>query len=69
MPRICKTDGLITLRLLKQPQFVLAIKVRAIEGKVILDENTKLEIRDFAVRQRLVSQQVWTGKRGQGWKV
>lgn len=45
MPCICKTDGLITLRLLKQVKFIPIIKVSAVEGKVTLDENTKWEIR------------------------
>lgn len=52
MPCICKTDGLITLRLLQQVKFIPTIKVSAVEGKVTLDENAKWEI-----KQRLVPKQ------------
>ncbi|KAL0618413.1 hypothetical protein AAY473_011075 [Plecturocebus cupreus] len=73
MPGICKIDGIITLRLLKSLQFVLATKVSAMEGKVTRSENAKREIRDSLYGKDSVkgsgrdqgSMNKW---RGQGWK-
>lgn len=74
MPCICKTDGIVTLRLLKSLQFVLATKVSAMEGKVTMGENAKLGIRDSLYGKDSAKEggrdQANTDKwRGQGWKL